>query len=70
MKGIRCSSDEKENEVEYGWNSEHLRGRWAERVVILQKQVGILESLVSHLNKFGLYPKSDENLVKDLQEVE
>jgi len=31
--------------------------------------MGIVESLVSHLKEFGLYPES-ENLAKDLQEVE
>lgn len=36
----------------------------------LQRQMGIVEILVTHLKEFGHYPKSDENLVKDLQEVE
>lgn len=31
----------------------------------MQRQMGTLESLVSHVKDIGLYPKSDENLVRD-----
>lgn len=48
VRGTRgeCDALEEENGAEQGWSSENLRGQWVAR---LQRQMEIVESLVSHL---------------------